>query len=85
MGKGFLECGRFLQNGVDNEGHTNNLAHPALSGIIINFFYTTSSSVGKLFPEVCGEEVQRVTIVLAATTIKVVLDKMVAGQSEVSF
>ncbi|KAF8837389.1 hypothetical protein BDN67DRAFT_1013903 [Paxillus ammoniavirescens] len=72
-------------NNIYKLGHTNNLVHPALSGLIIDFFYTTSSSVGKLFPEVFGEEVPRVTIVLAATTIKVVLDEMVAGQSKVSF
>ncbi|KAF8834128.1 hypothetical protein BDN67DRAFT_985547 [Paxillus ammoniavirescens] len=75
IGKGLLERGQFLKNRVDDEGHTNNLAHPALSGLIIDFFYTTSLSVGKLFPEVFWEEVPR---------IKVVLDEMVAGQNEIA-
>ncbi|KAI5981993.1 hypothetical protein EDC04DRAFT_2616986 [Pisolithus marmoratus] len=37
-----LECGDFLKDGVDEEGHTNNLAHPALSTLIIKFFYTVA-------------------------------------------
>jgi hypothetical protein len=35
----------------------NNLAHLALSDLIIDFFYTTSLSMGKLFPEIFGEKV----------------------------
>ncbi|KAI5996707.1 hypothetical protein EDD15DRAFT_2364815 [Pisolithus albus] len=30
--------GLFLKNGVDDEGHANNLAHLALAGLIIDFF-----------------------------------------------
>ncbi|KAL4063496.1 hypothetical protein J3A83DRAFT_4192950 [Scleroderma citrinum] len=60
--------------------HTNNLAHPVLSSLIINFFYTGSLSVGQLFPEVFGEEVLRVAIAIAATVLKVGLDKMASSQ-----
>ena len=42
------------------QGHTNNLAHPALSGLVIDFFYTGTSSMGQLFPEVFSDEVPRV-------------------------
>lgn len=82
-------------------GRTNNLAHPALSGLIIDFFYTGSSSVGQPFPEVFGEEVLRVTVAIAATAVflvsllmitltehfklKVGLDKMASSQGEVNF
>lgn len=48
----------------------NNLAHPALSGLIIDFFYTGQASVGKLFPEVFAQEVPRVTVALAATAVR---------------
>ena len=51
------------------QGHTNNLAHPALSGLIINFFYTGATSVGQLFPEVFGVEVPRVTVAISATAV----------------
>ena len=79
----------------------NNLAHPALSGLVIDFFYNGSTSVGKSFPEVFAGEVPRVTVALAATAVcfrcifhllmlinsqlKVVLDEVAAGKGEVNF
>ncbi|KAF8452140.1 hypothetical protein L210DRAFT_933756 [Boletus edulis BED1] len=75
----------FLKDGVDNKGHVNNLTHLALAGLVINFFYTTSTSVGQLFPEVFLQEVPRVAVALAATALKVVLDKMILGVGEVNF
>ncbi|KAF8440258.1 hypothetical protein L210DRAFT_865395, partial [Boletus edulis BED1] len=75
----------FLRDGLDNEGHVNNLAHPALSGLIIDFFYTSPTSVGKLFPKVFTGEVPRVTVAMAATALKVVLDEVALGQGEVNF
>ncbi|KAF8547178.1 hypothetical protein OG21DRAFT_1490440 [Imleria badia] len=77
--------GLFLKDGVDAEGHANNLAHPALSGLTIDFFYTGSSSVGKLFPEVFAGEVPRVTMAIATTALKVVLDEVALGQGKVNF
>jgi len=43
--------------------------HPALSGLIIDFFYNCSASVGKLFPEVFGQEILRVMVAIAATAV----------------
>ena len=40
----------------------NNLAHPTLSGLIVDFFYTSPVLVGKLFPEVFSREVLRVIV-----------------------
>ncbi|KAI6000636.1 hypothetical protein EDD15DRAFT_2362122 [Pisolithus albus] len=82
--------GVFLRDGIDEntncQGYTNNLAHPALAGLIIDFFYTSSSSsLGKLFPEVFSAEVPRVAVAIAATALKVILDEMVSSQSEVNF
>ncbi|KAI6004674.1 hypothetical protein EDD15DRAFT_2359402 [Pisolithus albus] len=77
--------GLFLKNGVDDEGHANNLAHPALAGLIIDFFYSGSTSVGQLFPEVFSPEVPRVAVAIAATALKVVLDEIVSGVGEVNF
>ncbi|KAF8440238.1 hypothetical protein L210DRAFT_957083 [Boletus edulis BED1] len=65
------ECwshGLIRWNGSDAEGHVNNLAHPALSGLIIKFFYTGLAAVSKLFSEVFAKEVPRVTVALVATT-----------------
>ncbi|KAF8130103.1 hypothetical protein EV363DRAFT_1450562 [Boletus edulis] len=77
--------GLFLRDGSDAEGHANNLAHPALSGLIIEFFYTGPAAVGKLFSEVFVKEVLRVTVALAVTALKVVLDELASGQEEVNF
>ncbi|KAI6001481.1 hypothetical protein EDD15DRAFT_2361905 [Pisolithus albus] len=78
--------GVFLRDGIDENGYTNNLAHPALAGLITDFFYTSSSSsLGKLFPEVFSAEVPRVAVAIAATALKVILDEMVSSQSEVNF
>jgi hypothetical protein len=52
------------------QGHTNNLAHPALAGLIIDFFYTGPTAIGTLFPEVFVNEVPRTAVALAATAVK---------------
>ncbi|KAI5985789.1 hypothetical protein EDD15DRAFT_2200484 [Pisolithus albus] len=79
------ERGDFLKDGVDEEGHTNNLAHPALSGLIIEFFYTGSNAMANIFPEVFQLEVPHPAVALAATVIKVALDEVVAEGKEVTF
>ncbi|KAI6102002.1 hypothetical protein EDD16DRAFT_1525738 [Pisolithus croceorrhizus] len=61
--------GLFLKNGVDDEHHTNNLTHPVLAGLIVDFFYSGSTSVGWLFPEVFSLEVPRVAMAIATTAI----------------
>ncbi|KAI6114581.1 hypothetical protein EDD16DRAFT_1521005 [Pisolithus croceorrhizus] len=61
--------GLFLKNGVDDEGHANNLTHPVLTGLIADFFYSGSTSVSQLFPEVFSPEVPRVAMAIATTAI----------------
>ncbi|KAI5986738.1 hypothetical protein EDC04DRAFT_2614983 [Pisolithus marmoratus] len=68
-----LECSDFLKDGMDKEGHTNNLAHPALSTLIIKFFYTGTNAMANIFPEAFQNE------------IKVTLDEVVAEGKEVTF
>ncbi|KAI6001903.1 hypothetical protein EDD15DRAFT_2361265 [Pisolithus albus] len=80
-----LERGDFLKDGVDENGHTNNLAHPALSALIIEFFYTGTNAMANVFPEVFQNEVPRPAVALAATAIKVALDEIVAEGKEVTF
>ncbi|KAI6030144.1 hypothetical protein EDC04DRAFT_2898662 [Pisolithus marmoratus] len=80
-----LECGDFLKDGVDEEGHTNNLAHPALSGLIIEFFYTGTKAMANIFPEVFQLEVPCPAVAPAVTVIKVALDEVVAKGKEVTF
>ncbi|KAF8119566.1 hypothetical protein EV363DRAFT_1305046 [Boletus edulis] len=87
--------GLFSKDGIDNEGHVNNLAHPALTGLVINFFYTSLTSVGQLFPEVFSQEVLRVAVALTEMTkphypsiegkLKVVLDETILGMGKVNF
>ncbi|KAI6020710.1 hypothetical protein BKA83DRAFT_4126665 [Pisolithus microcarpus] len=74
------DCGVFLRDGVDEYGHTNNLAHPALAGLIINFFYMGSLSLGQLFLEVFRMEVLRVTVAIVATVLRVILNEVVSPQ-----
>ncbi|KAI5990603.1 hypothetical protein EDD15DRAFT_2369664 [Pisolithus albus] len=85
LAKSLLERGNFLRHGVDTEGHTNNFAHPALSGLIIDFFYMGSSAIASIFPEVFEKEVPRAAVALATTAIKVALDEMVVEGKEVTF
>ncbi|KAI6039189.1 hypothetical protein EDC04DRAFT_3141040 [Pisolithus marmoratus] len=85
LAKSLLDHGNFLRHGVDAEGHMNNLVHPALSGLIINFFYMGSNAITSIFPEVFEKEVPCTAVVLTATTIKVALDKMVVEGKEVTF
>ncbi|KAI6008523.1 hypothetical protein EDC04DRAFT_2610924 [Pisolithus marmoratus] len=85
LAKSLLEHGNFLRHRVDIEGHMNNFAHPALSGLIINFFYMGSNAITSIFPEVFEKEVPCIAVVLAATTIKVALDEMVVEGKEVTF
>ncbi|KAI6021254.1 hypothetical protein EDC04DRAFT_2607232 [Pisolithus marmoratus] len=75
----------FLKDGIDDEGHANNLAHLALAGLIINSFYTGSTLLGQLFPGVFSPEVPRVTTAITATALKVALDEIVSGVGEVNF
>ncbi|KAI6136008.1 hypothetical protein F5141DRAFT_1208385 [Pisolithus sp. B1] len=77
--------GLFLKNGVGDEGHANNLAHLALAGLIVDFFYSGSTSVSPLFPEVFSLEVPRVAMAIATTALKVVLNKIVSGVGKVNF
>ncbi|KAI6012126.1 hypothetical protein BKA83DRAFT_4501089 [Pisolithus microcarpus] len=64
----------FLRDVVDNEGSMNNMAHPALVTLVMDFFYMPSS-VGSAFPEVFSREVPRVTMCLVATALRAALDK----------
>ena len=47
----------------------NNLAHPVLTGLVVDFFYTGPNAVSILFPEVFASEVLCAAITLAATTV----------------
>jgi predicted membrane protein len=43
------------------------MASPALSALVITFFYTSPSALGVLFPEIFSHEVPIVSVCLAAT------------------
>ncbi|KAL4068426.1 hypothetical protein V8B97DRAFT_1873316, partial [Scleroderma yunnanense] len=81
-------------------GHTNNLAHPTLFSLIIDFFYISANAMENLFPDVFGNEVSHAAIVFAVTAvlfllflsvfmlrheqIKVALDEVVVEGKDVS-
>ncbi|KIK13949.1 hypothetical protein PISMIDRAFT_117901 [Pisolithus microcarpus 441] len=64
----------FLRDGVDAEGSTNNMAHPALVALITDFFYALSS-LSIAFPEVFSCEVPKVAMCLVATTLHAALNE----------
>ncbi|KIK15431.1 hypothetical protein PISMIDRAFT_115186 [Pisolithus microcarpus 441] len=66
----------FLRDGIDNKGLMNNMAHPALVALVMDFFYAPSS-IGSAFPEVFSHEVPQVTVCLATTTLQAALDKYI--------
>ena len=47
----------------------NNLVHPALSSLIIDFFYTDTNAMASLFLEVFEKEVPCAAVTLAATAV----------------
>ncbi|KAI6042109.1 hypothetical protein EDC04DRAFT_2892227 [Pisolithus marmoratus] len=61
------------------------LAHPVLSALIIEFFYTGTNAIANLFLEVFQSEVPCAAVTLAMTTIKVALDKVIAEGKDVTF
>ncbi|KAF9230678.1 hypothetical protein BU15DRAFT_83326 [Melanogaster broomeanus] len=66
----------FLRDGVDDEGSTNNMAHPALATLVMEFFYGPAS-LGTVFPEVFSCEVPRVAVCLVATALRAALDEYI--------
>ena len=48
----------------------NNLAHPTLLSLIIDFFYTGLNTISNLFPEVFANQVPHVAITIAMTTVR---------------
>ncbi|KAG9315337.1 hypothetical protein JVU11DRAFT_4480 [Chiua virens] len=80
-----LDQGSFLMHGIDEEGRMNNLAHPVLVGLIVDFFYTGTNAVANLFPDIFRSEVPHPAVALAATAIKVALDEIVTDGKEVAF
>jgi len=47
----------------------NNLAHPALFALIIDFFYTGTNAMANIFPEVFENEVPHPAVAFAATAV----------------
>jgi len=47
------------------------MASPALAGLVIECFYTGPSALGKLFPDVFGQEAPKSAVCLAATVVSI--------------
>ncbi|KIM55800.1 hypothetical protein SCLCIDRAFT_133853, partial [Scleroderma citrinum Foug A] len=71
---------KFLRDGVEPDGTTKNMASQALAGLILEFFYTGTSALASLFPEVFAQEVPKSVVCLAATALRAAIDKyMITG------
>ncbi|KAF7975803.1 hypothetical protein HWV62_8485 [Athelia sp. TMB] len=74
-----LEGGKFMHNGKDQNGRTNNLTHPAIGEVCRIFFYGASNKLGHEFPDEFGSEVPDMAIALVITAIKCALDEWATG------
>jgi len=70
--------GTFLMNGVDDEGRTNNISHPALEVLCTSFFYG-KNGLASQFPNEFEGEVPEKAIVLAATALECCLHEWREG------
>ncbi|KIM73191.1 hypothetical protein PILCRDRAFT_15438 [Piloderma croceum F 1598] len=74
-----LQDGAFMHDGTDDEGHTNNLTHPAVGELRRLFLYAANNRLGHLFPDVFGSEIPSMTVALVITAIKCALDEWKDG------
>ncbi|KIM57866.1 hypothetical protein SCLCIDRAFT_129475, partial [Scleroderma citrinum Foug A] len=73
----------FVRDGVDEDGTTQNMASPALTGLVVDFFNTGPSALCSLFPEVFMQEVPKPTVCLTATAIQATIDEyMITGTQQ---
>ncbi|KAG1848366.1 hypothetical protein C8R48DRAFT_778874 [Suillus tomentosus] len=74
-----LTGGYFLQNGVDEQGRTNNLAHDALGKLCSTIFYKGDNALAKAFPNVFAEAVPEGAVALAATALAAAINEYKTG------
>ncbi|KAF8799595.1 hypothetical protein BYT27DRAFT_7217631, partial [Phlegmacium glaucopus] len=70
-----LTQGRFLRGGEDENGKCKNIAHPAISTTIHQFFYADNDCLANLFPEDFEQTVPDHVIALVMTTIQNCLEE----------
>ncbi|KAF8952216.1 hypothetical protein BDZ97DRAFT_1931132 [Flammula alnicola] len=59
----------YLKNGFDDNGRTNNFAHPCIKALCINFFYKGEDSLAHHFPEDFKDAIPGRCIILVMTCI----------------
>ncbi|KAG1798272.1 uncharacterized protein HD556DRAFT_1440613 [Suillus plorans] len=67
----------FLRFGVDNQGRTQNFAHPALCEAVIIFFYTGPYRIARRMPETFSKELPLSCLALVAVAFNCVFDGLV--------
>ncbi|KAI6039395.1 hypothetical protein EDC04DRAFT_3090249 [Pisolithus marmoratus] len=71
---------QFMRDGIEEDvcyyilGTTCNMASPALTGLIIDFFYATPSALSNLFPEVFAQEAPKPVVCLAVMALQAAID-----------
>ncbi|KAG2148853.1 hypothetical protein DEU56DRAFT_926477 [Suillus clintonianus] len=80
-----LEDAKFLRNGLDDLGKTQNAAHPALREAVISFFYTSSYRVARRRPEIFRTQLPLECLALVCTAVNCVLDGLAKNGSGKSF
>ncbi|KAF8970288.1 hypothetical protein BDZ97DRAFT_1753911 [Flammula alnicola] len=73
--KTLLKDSSFHIYGRDDQGHTNNIAHPAIQKIVIDFFYSGEKCLAALFPEHFSHRVPENAIGLVLTVIQNCLEE----------
>ncbi|KZP07295.1 hypothetical protein FIBSPDRAFT_939595 [Athelia psychrophila] len=77
-----LRDGNFMHNGKDSNGQTNNLTHPAVAQLCINFYYGASSRIGHEYETIFGTEVPPLAVALRIVVIKCCLDEYTQGKKK---
>ncbi|KZP31844.1 hypothetical protein FIBSPDRAFT_944909 [Athelia psychrophila] len=63
-------------------GQTNNLTHPAVAQLCINFYYGASSRIGHEYETIFGTEVPPLAVALGIVVIKCCLDEYTQGKKK---
>ncbi|KAG2095261.1 uncharacterized protein F5147DRAFT_778704 [Suillus discolor] len=75
----------FLRFGVDEQGRTQNFAHPARCETVISFFYTGPYRIARRMPEIFRTELPLSCLALVAAVFNCVLDGLAKNEHGKSY
>ncbi|KAG6904058.1 hypothetical protein DXG01_012864 [Tephrocybe rancida] len=77
--KAVLKDGVFLCHGIDDQGRCNNIAHPAIGRIIIEFYYISDTGLARKFPAEFKKTIPLKALALVLTCIHNCLEEYEEG------